>query len=61
LLKGKKGMIAAIEPERGDSFLGKDVIDALKKGRKKYPQGIFYFVRVGYPSGYARKAGLRRV
>lgn len=60
-LKGKKGMIVAIEPETGDWFLGKDVIDALKRGRKKYPQGIFYFVRVGYPSAHAHKGGLRRV
>ena len=59
-MKGKKGMIVAIEPETGNWFLGKDVLEALKKGRKKYAQGIFYFVRVGYPSAHAHKGGIKR-
>lgn len=59
-LKGKKGMIVAIEPETGDWFLGKTVLEALKGGRQKYPQGIFYFVRVGYPSAHAHKGGIKR-
>jgi hypothetical protein len=60
-LKGKKGMIAAIEPESGEWFLGKDVLGALRRGRSKFPQGIFYFVRVGYPSAHTHKGGLKRV
>jgi len=54
-LKSEKGMIAAIEPETGEWFLGKNVLEALKNARAKYPQGIFYFVRVGYPSAHVHK------
>ncbi|HLG28779.1 MAG TPA: hypothetical protein VI387_01095 [Candidatus Brocadiales bacterium] len=60
-LKGKKGMIVAIEPETGDWFLGKNVLEALGKGRKKYSQGIFYFVRIGYPFAHGHKGGIRRI
>ena len=59
-LKGKKGMIAAIEPETGEWFLGRNVLEALKNGRKKYVNGIFYFIRVGYPSAHVHKGGIRR-
>ncbi|MFQ6057892.1 MAG: hypothetical protein ACE5MB_03300 [Anaerolineae bacterium] len=59
-LKGKKGMIVAIEPETGEWFLGKNVIEALKSARLKHPQGTFYFVRVGYPSAHTHKGGIRR-
>ena len=54
-------MIAAIEPETGEWFLGRDVLEALKNGRKKYVNGIFYFVRVGYPSAHAQKGGIKQV
>ena len=60
-LKRKKGMIAAIEPETGEWFLGKNVIEALKNARLKYPKGTFYFVRVGYPSAHIHKGGVKRV
>jgi len=59
-LKSKKGMLVAIEPESGDFFFGYDVLEALKKARKRYPNGIFYFVRVGYPSAHAHKGGVKR-
>lgn len=60
-LKEKKGMIAAIEPETGEWFLGKNILESLKKGRKKYPNGIFYFVRIGYPSVHTHKGGIKRI
>jgi hypothetical protein len=59
VLKGAKGMIAAIEPETGEWFLGKNVIEALKNARQKHSQGTFYFVRVGYPSAHILKGGIR--
>jgi hypothetical protein len=59
-LKGKKGMLVAIEPETGDWFFGENVLQALKKARKRYPTGTFYFVRVGYPSAHAHKGGMKR-
>jgi hypothetical protein len=59
-LKRKKGMIVAIEPQTGDWFLGKNVLEALERGRKKCPHSTFYFVRVGYSSAHAHKGGLKR-
>lgn len=60
-LKREKGMIAAIEPETGEWFLGKHVLEAFKNARVKYPQGTFYFVRIGYPSAHVHKGGIKRV
>ncbi|MBI5214872.1 MAG: hypothetical protein HY960_03905 [Ignavibacteriae bacterium] len=59
-LKQKRGMLAAVEPESGDWFLGKDVLEAFKKGKKKYPSGTFYFVRIGYTSAHVHHAGPKR-
>jgi hypothetical protein len=59
-LKQKRGMLAAIEPESGEWFLGKDVIEAFRKGRKKYPKRTFYFVRVGYSSAHVHHAGPKK-
>jgi len=60
-LKKEKGMIAAIEPETGEWFLGRNVINALKNARLKFPQGTFYFVRIGYPSAHIHKGGIKRI
>jgi len=60
-LKREKGMIAAIEPETGEWFLGKNVIEAVKNAKSKYPQGTFYFIRVGHPSAHVHKGGINRV
>ncbi|MFQ6057845.1 MAG: hypothetical protein ACE5MB_03060 [Anaerolineae bacterium] len=43
-----KGEIVAIEPDSGDYFLGKTVGEAGEKAKEKYPDKIFYFVRVGH-------------
>lgn len=60
-LKGKKGMIVAIEPDTGEWFLGNDVLEALKNGRKKYADGVFYFIRVGYPSAHVHKGVVTQI
>jgi hypothetical protein len=44
-----KGEIVAIEVESGDYFLDETVIEAWQKAKGKYPDKVFYFVRVGYP------------
>ncbi|MBM4465602.1 MAG: hypothetical protein FJ014_08640 [Chloroflexi bacterium] len=44
-----KGEIVAIEVESGDHFLAETVIEAWQKAKKKYPDKVFYFVRIGYP------------
>ncbi len=44
----KKGMIAAIETKSGNYFVGKTVMEAVKKARQKYPNEVFYLIRIGY-------------
>ncbi|MBI4647458.1 MAG: hypothetical protein HY738_12935 [Bacteroidia bacterium] len=48
----KIGYIAAIDPQTGEIFLGKSIVEAAKLGRKMKndSKAIFFFVRVGYPS-----------
>ncbi len=43
-----KGKIVAIEPESGDYFLGRTIGEAGNKAKKKYPDKIFYFARIGH-------------
>jgi hypothetical protein len=57
-LKGKKGMLAMIEPETGEWFLGKTALEALKKAKKKYPDRVFYCVRIGSPYAHEHKVFL---
>lgn len=45
-----KGEIVAINHETGDYFIGKTVLDAVKKGRQKYPNAVFYSIKIGYPA-----------
>ena len=47
-----KGKIAAIEVESGDLFLGTSTLEAGMKAREKYPDKVFYFIRVGHPTVY---------
>ena len=42
------GLIVAIDVKSGDAFLGKTELDAIGKARKKHPERLFYFLRVGY-------------
>jgi hypothetical protein len=48
-----KGKIVAIEVESGDYFVGDTIHEATEKGRQKYPDSVFYSVRVGYPAVYS--------
>jgi hypothetical protein len=56
-----KGKIAAIEPESGDFFVGESLLEAFDCGRERYPGGVFYFVRIGYPTTHVHHGGPRRV
>ncbi len=50
-LEGKfKGRIVAIDVESEDYFVGRTVLEAIEKGRRKHPGKIFYAVRIGYPA-----------
>lgn len=59
-LEGKKGMIAAIEPESGKWFLGSNVMEAVWQARIEFPTEIFFFVKIGYPAAHSHKGGLRQ-
>lgn len=54
-LQNEKGKIAAIDPETGEWFLGDNLVEAVKKGKAKYPDKIFHVVRVGSPVAYHMK------
>ena len=54
-----KGEVVAIEVESGDCFLGKTVVEAGNKARQKYPDKVFYFVKVGFPAMHIRRIGTR--
>ena len=60
-LKGKKGMLAMIEPESRDYFLGRTTLETLKKAKKKYPDKIFYCIRIGSPFAHEHKGGIRKI
>ena len=51
-LKWQEGKILAIDVESGDYFIGKDTIEAYKKGRKKYPHKEFFFKRIGTKAAF---------
>lgn len=50
-----RGEIVAIEPESGDYFLGKDVVEATEAGRAIHPGKLFYYVRIGFPVVHRRR------
>ncbi len=60
-LKEKKGIIAVIEPETGEYFLGKTLTEATKKARKRFPGKVFYAIRIGSSFIYEHKGGIKRI
>jgi hypothetical protein len=50
-----RGEIVAIEVDSGDYFLGRTVTEATSEARKKHPDKVFYFVRVGFPAVYVHR------
>jgi len=46
-LKNQEGNILAIDPESGDFFIGKNVLEAYHQGNKKHPNKEFFFKRIG--------------
>jgi len=60
-LKDKQGMIAVIEPETGDYFLGNTLTEALKKAKGEYHGKVFYSVRIGSTFVHEHKGGIRRL
>jgi hypothetical protein len=48
-----KGKIVVIDADSGDYFLGENLHEANEKARKKYPNKVFYAIKVGYPAVYS--------
>lgn len=46
--KEYRGKVCVIEVKSGDFFIGETGIEAVKKGREKHPDGIFFGYRIGY-------------
>lgn len=44
------GEFIAIEVQSGDYFLGKTQADALTAAKKKYPERLLHFVKIGFPA-----------
>lgn len=55
---GRYGQIAAVDPQTGKAYYGKNVVEASKIGRKQKrdPKAVFFFVRVGHPSVHVLKS-----
>ncbi|MGH7800908.1 MAG: hypothetical protein ACREOW_09815 [Thermodesulfobacteriota bacterium] len=45
-----RGKLIAIDVDSGEYFMGKTVLEAVEKGRQKYPNKVFHAIRVGYPA-----------
>jgi hypothetical protein len=60
-MKGEKGKIAVIEPDTGDFFLGRTLLEALKKAKDRYPDKLFYSIRIGYPFAHEHKGGIKKL
>ena len=42
-----KGQYVAIEIVSEDYYIGRDMLDAIEKAKKKYPKRKFYILRIG--------------
>lgn len=53
----QRGMFVAIEPDSGDHFVGKKIIDAIQASQRVHPDRLCYVMRIGFPTavefGYA--------
>lgn len=50
LLADHKGQVVAVEPDSGQYFLGKDVLEAARHAMTAFPNKVFDFFRIGYPA-----------
>lgn len=48
LVKLYKGEFAAIHVQTSDYFLGETGSNAIEKAKEKYPNDVFYLVKIGY-------------
>lgn len=55
LEKDHWGKFVAIDVDSGDYFLGKSFQEADEKAREKYPNSVFYVVRIGRRATWVRR------
>lgn len=55
LERQKRGKIAAIDVKSAEIFIGDSTIQAGLKAKKKHPDHLFYFKRIGYPAVHSLK------
>jgi len=55
LEKEHRGKFVAIEVDSGDYFLGRTLQEADKKARQKYPDRVFYVIRIGRRAVWVRR------
>lgn len=48
----ENGKFVAIEPESETFFIGDTALEAIKKGRAKSSNQMFFLIRVGFPTAY---------
>ena len=54
-LKGHDGEVAVIEPQSGKYFIKKNLTFAMKEARSKFPDKVFYCLRLGAGSVHMHK------
>ena len=48
--KKRSGDFVAIEVESGKYFLGQTQMEAIEKAKKRFPQKVFYLMKIGFPA-----------
>jgi len=56
----ERGKVVAIEVESGEIFIGRTALEAGMRAREKFPDKVFYFIRVGYPAVHSLKGTGKR-
>lgn len=51
----ERGKVIAIEVKSEEGFIGRTALEAGLKAREKYPDKVFYFIRVGFPAVHSLK------
>lgn len=52
------GQFVAIEIDSGDYFLGSSPLEAIKKGKQRYPNKVFHVMKVGFKAALILKKGV---
>ena len=50
-----RGQFVAIEANSGDYFLGSTPLEAVNKGKQRYPKEVFHVMKVGHKAAFILK------